>query len=81
MLRDILRGGPTEIDAINGAIVRVGRQVNVPTPVNHILWQSVKSLEMERDFGLDKESANITKPARRPAPGKRQTTLSTIQQP
>jgi 2-dehydropantoate 2-reductase len=80
MLRDILRGGPTEIDAINGAIVRVGRQFNVPTPVNHILWRSVKSLEMERGFGIDKESAIFTKPGSRPAPRKRQTTLSTIQQ-
>ena len=45
MLRDIQRGGPTEIDAINGAVVRLGEQNHVPTPVNHTLWQLVKALE------------------------------------
>ena len=45
MLRDVQRGGPTEIDAINGAVVRLGEQNHVPTPVNHTLWQLVKALE------------------------------------
>jgi 2-dehydropantoate 2-reductase len=45
MLQDVLRGTPTEIDAINGAIIKAGEQMGVPTPVNHMLWQLVKSLE------------------------------------
>jgi len=45
MLRDVQRGGPTEIDAINGAVVRVGDLIQVPTPVNRTLWQLVKALE------------------------------------
>ena len=34
MLQDVLRGAPTEIDVINGAVVAKGREVGVPTPVN-----------------------------------------------
>ncbi len=45
MLQDILRGVPTEIDVINGAIVAKGREVGVPTPVNMLLTQLIKALE------------------------------------
>ncbi len=45
MLQDVLRGAPTEIDAICGAIVTAGEQTGVPTPVNRTLWQLVKALE------------------------------------
>jgi 2-dehydropantoate 2-reductase len=45
MLQDVLRGRPTEIEAINGAIVRFGEKAGVPTPVNRVLWQLVKSIE------------------------------------
>jgi 2-dehydropantoate 2-reductase len=44
MLRDVMRGAPTEIDAINGAIVKAGEETKVPTPVNRTLWQLVKGL-------------------------------------
>lgn len=43
MLQDINRGSPTEIDYLCGAVTRIGRSVNVPTPVNHLLWQIIKS--------------------------------------
>jgi 2-dehydropantoate 2-reductase len=43
MLQDLLRGAPTECDAINGAVVREGRRVGVPTPVNETLWQIVRA--------------------------------------
>ena len=45
MLQDILRGRPTEIDAINGAVVARGRQAGVDTPVNLLLTQLVQALE------------------------------------
>jgi 2-dehydropantoate 2-reductase len=45
MLQDILRGAPTEIDAICGAVVRAGEQAGVPTPVNRTLWQLVKATQ------------------------------------
>jgi len=44
MLQDVLRGAPTEIDAICGAIVRAGEERGVPTPVNRLMWQLVKAL-------------------------------------
>lgn len=44
MLQDIQRGAPTEIDAINAAIVQAGEQVGVPAPINRTLWWLVKSV-------------------------------------
>jgi 2-dehydropantoate 2-reductase len=37
MLQDVLRGALTEIDAINGAVVREGARLGVPTPANETL--------------------------------------------
>ena len=45
MLQDILRGAPTEIDVINGAVVAKGLAVGIPTPVNSLLTRLVKALE------------------------------------
>jgi 2-dehydropantoate 2-reductase len=45
MLQDVLRGTPTEIDAINGAIIRIGDQAGVLTPINHMLWRLVRGLD------------------------------------
>lgn len=45
MLQDVLRGTPTEIDAINGAIIQAGEKMGVPTPVNRLLWQLVRGLD------------------------------------
>ncbi|MEJ2597857.1 MAG: 2-dehydropantoate 2-reductase, partial [Anaerolineales bacterium] len=44
MLQDVQRRAPTEIDAINGAIVRLGEQAETPTPVNRALWLLVRAL-------------------------------------
>ncbi len=44
MFQDILRGAPTEIEAINGAVVRAGEAAGVPTPVNTVLWRLVRAL-------------------------------------
>jgi len=43
MLQDIRRGAPTEVDAINGAVVREGERHRVPTPVNWSLWNLVRA--------------------------------------
>jgi 2-dehydropantoate 2-reductase len=45
MLQDMERGRPTEIDAINGAVVREGQRVGVPTPFNQALLLLVKARE------------------------------------
>ena len=44
MLQDILRGAPTEIDAISGAITRIGQRHYIPTPINYACWQLVLAL-------------------------------------
>ncbi|MFU8773961.1 MAG: ketopantoate reductase family protein, partial [Anaerolineales bacterium] len=44
-LSDILRGRQTEVDAINGAVVRSGEKIGVPTPINWTVWKLIKSLE------------------------------------
>ena len=45
MLQDVLRGTPTEIDAINGAIVQAGEELGISTPVNRLLWNLVKAID------------------------------------
>ena len=45
MLQDVLRGSPTEIAVINGAIVREGERLGVATPVNRTLTLLVQALE------------------------------------
>jgi 2-dehydropantoate 2-reductase len=45
MLQDILRGRRTEIDAINGAIVKKAKDLNINAPVNEMLTCLVKTLE------------------------------------
>ena len=49
MLQDILRGSPTEIDAINGAVAREGLRLGVPTPINSMLTALVHTLEATAD--------------------------------
>ena len=43
--QDIGRGKRTEIDALNGHVVRRGAELGVPTPVNQALYALVKMLE------------------------------------
>lgn len=45
MLQDILKKRRTEIDFINGAIVRQAKSLNIPTPVNEVLTNLVKTIE------------------------------------
>ncbi|MGE5279226.1 MAG: ketopantoate reductase family protein [Deltaproteobacteria bacterium] len=44
MLVDILAQRPTEVDAINGAIVRYGESLNVKVPVNTMLLDMVRTI-------------------------------------
>jgi 2-dehydropantoate 2-reductase len=45
MLQDFLRRRPTEIDVINGAVVREGARLGIPTPYNQALVLLVKAHE------------------------------------
>ena len=44
-LQDLRSGKKTEIEALNGAIVRLGREKNIPTPVNWVLTQLIHGRE------------------------------------
>ena len=45
MLQSLEKGSVTEIDFINGAVVRQGEKVGVPTPVNQTLVACIKGIE------------------------------------
>lgn len=46
--QDMARGRPTEIDHLNGFIVRRGAELGVPTPVNQALHALVKLVDLNR---------------------------------
>ena len=45
MLQDVLRGVPTEVEVMNGAIVREGERLGIPTPVNATLLALIRGIE------------------------------------
>jgi 2-dehydropantoate 2-reductase len=45
MLQDVEARRPTEIDYLNGGIVRFGSEHGVPTPLNAAIWALVKGVE------------------------------------
>ena len=45
MLQDVEARRTTEIDYLNGGIVRFGREHGVPTPLNQAIWALVKGVE------------------------------------
>jgi 2-dehydropantoate 2-reductase len=49
MLQDILRGAPTEIDAICGAVVRVGQKHRIDTAANWTCWKLVQAMAGQSD--------------------------------
>jgi 2-dehydropantoate 2-reductase len=52
--RDIAEGKPSELEAWNGAVVRLGREAGVPTPLHAFLYESLLPQE-RRARGLDPE--------------------------
>lgn len=53
-LQSLQRGQKTEIDYFNGYIVSLGKQVQVPTPINEKLVQMIKEIELhQRKITLD----------------------------
>ncbi len=51
MLQDVDRGVPTEVEFLNGAVVREARRLKVSVPVNEWLWRSVRAREATRQTG------------------------------
>lgn len=46
MQRDILTGRPSELEYQNGTVVRLGRELGVPTPVNAFIYASLLPQEL-----------------------------------
>jgi 2-dehydropantoate 2-reductase len=44
MLQDVLRGAPTEIDAICGVVARRAQKHGLTVPINETCWRLVRAL-------------------------------------
>ena len=42
MHADIVAGRPLELEALNGAVVRAGQGASVPTPINSLIYATLK---------------------------------------
>jgi 2-dehydropantoate 2-reductase len=49
MQRDVIAGRRLEYDAINGAIVRAGKETGVPTPIHEFVWTCLKVIDSMRE--------------------------------
>lgn len=54
MLQDVLRKKRTEIDFINGVIVRQAQELGIPVPVNSLLVDLVKTIEASYNLSVYK---------------------------
>ena len=48
--QDLARGKPSEMDHLNGYVVRRGAAQGIPTPANRVLYTLVKALERQSDL-------------------------------
>ena len=55
MLQDVLNKKRTEIDFINGAIVKLGQSLDIPTPINYTLTNLIKTVEASYDLQVVKK--------------------------
>lgn len=49
MQRDLERGNRLEVEALNGTVVRYGRQAGVPTPANQAIYAALALWNLERE--------------------------------
>ena len=72
MLQDVEAGRPTEVEAINGAVVREAEERGVPVPVNRLLLALMRTLPASPaggDGGEDRPSPGRTARRARPLGG------------
>ena len=55
MQRDLMDGRPSELEAQNGAVVRMGREAGVETPVNAFVYHSLLPMELRARGELEFE--------------------------
>ena len=51
LAKDFMEGRPVELDGLTGVIIRMGREVGVPTPLNDALYGILKSWELRNAIG------------------------------
>ncbi|MBE5782533.1 MAG: 2-dehydropantoate 2-reductase [Clostridiales bacterium] len=56
MLQDLKKGKPCEVDAINGAVCRAGKELGVPTPINDRI---VRFIHQIQEGTMKAQAANI----------------------
>jgi len=54
MLADVLCKKQTEVDFINGVILRLGQELNIPVPVNALLVDLIKTIETSYSSALNR---------------------------
>ena len=47
LTRDVLDGKPSEIEYQNGTVVRLGKQLGVPTPINTFVYSCILPMEIK----------------------------------
>jgi len=58
MLQDVMNHKRTEIEYINGAIVRLGKGLSIETPVNAVLTHLIRTIESSYDIQVARAQAN-----------------------
>jgi 2-dehydropantoate 2-reductase len=51
MQRDVMAGRPSELESQNGAVVRLGREVGVATPLHAFIYHSLIPMELQAREG------------------------------
>lgn len=61
-LQDIDAGRHTEIDMFSGALVRMGKELGIPTPYNEYTYHIIKAIEEKNDgkFDYSKDVGKVT---------------------
>ena len=62
ILQDLVKGRRTETDYINGYVVRKGREVNVPTPLNEKICSLTKEIEQGQRKYMDRANLKEIEP-------------------
>lgn len=58
MLQDVLARRPTEVDSLNGGVVRCGRETGIPTPMNEAVRALIQGLERSWSQPSDEEGTS-----------------------
>ncbi|UJF21641.1 2-dehydropantoate 2-reductase [Shewanella sp. OMA3-2] len=65
MWEDIQAKRLTEIDYLNGAVVKLGAQCNIATPVNELIYQTIKQLEQGEKVNINDLTTRLTVPKKK----------------